>query len=40
MNIDKKELENFLYYLLDKIKTCYKEEAKKAVKEFLERGKE
>lgn len=38
MYIDKKELENFLNYLLDKTENCYKEEVKIAIKRFLERS--
>ncbi len=29
------ELENFLYYLQDKIKDCYKQETKQAIDRFL-----
>ena len=31
-----KELENFLYYLQDKIQECYKQETKQAIDRFLE----
>ena len=34
-----KELENFLYYLQDKIKECYKQETKQAIDRFLEKFK-
>lgn len=30
------DLENFLYYLQDKVQDCYKEETKIAIKRFLE----
>lgn len=30
------ELENFLQYLQDKVKECYKEETKMAIQRFLE----
>ena len=30
-----KELENFLYYLQDKIQECYKQETKQAIDRFL-----
>ena len=35
VRIDKKELESFLYYLNDKVESCYKEETEQAIKEFL-----
>lgn len=35
---DIQELENFLYYLQDKVKECYKEETKQAIERFLEGG--
>lgn len=34
--MDKKELENFLYYMLDKIQDVYKEEVKTAIERFLQ----
>lgn len=33
--MEKQKLENFLYYMLDKIDDCYKKEVEAAVKEFL-----
>lgn len=33
--MDKEKLENFLYYLQDKVEDCYKEETRKAIEEFL-----
>ena len=30
------DLENFLYYLQDKVQECYKEETKIAIEKFLE----
>ncbi len=30
-----KELENFLYYLQDKVQDCYKEETELAIRRFL-----
>lgn len=35
MNIDQKELENFLNYLYDKVQDCYKEEVKTAIERFM-----
>lgn len=35
MYVDKKELENFFDYLLDKIEPCYKEETRIAIERFL-----
>jgi len=35
MTIDKKELEQFLDYLSDKIEDCYKKEVENAIKDFL-----
>lgn len=34
--MDKKELENFLYYMLDKVQDVYKEEVKTAIERFLQ----
>ncbi len=34
--MENKELENFLYYLQDKVQDCYKEETKVAIENFLE----
>ena len=36
---DKKEIENLLNYLQDKIEECYKHETEIAIKEFLEKHK-
>jgi len=36
LNINDKELKNFLDYLQDKIEKCYKEETKIAIERFLE----
>jgi len=33
--MEKQKLENFLYYMLDKIDDCYKKEVEAAAKEFL-----
>lgn len=34
--MDKKELENFLYYMFDKVQDAYKEEVKTAIERFLQ----
>lgn len=39
MNIDKKELEKFFDYLLDKVEDCYKKEVQSAIKDFLKENK-
>lgn len=39
MNVDKKELEKFLDYVLDKVEDCYKKEVQSAIKDFLIRNK-
>ena len=39
MNIDKKELEKFLDYVLDKVEDCYKKEVQTAIKDFLKENK-
>lgn len=39
MNIDKKELEKFLDYVLDKVEDCYKKEVQSAIKDFLKENK-
>lgn len=36
MENDTIDLEQFLYYLQDKVQDCYKEETKTAIKRFLE----
>lgn len=33
--VEKRKLENFLYYMLDKVEDCYKKEVEASVKEFL-----
>ena len=33
--MNKKEIENFLNYLNDKVQDCYKKETTNAIKEFL-----
>lgn len=35
MYIDREKLENFLYYLQDKIEYCYQEETEIAIERFL-----
>lgn len=35
VKVEKKELENFLYYLEDKTENCYKKEVQQAIKDFL-----
>lgn len=39
VKVDKKELENFLYYLEDKAENCYKKEVHQAIKDFLKNAK-
>lgn len=39
MDIDKKELEEFLDYLSDKVEDCYKKEVESAIKDFLKNNK-
>lgn len=34
--MSKEEIENFLYYLQDKVEECYKQETKQAISRFLE----
>ena len=34
--LSKKEIENILYYLQDKVEECYKQETKQAIDRFLE----
>lgn len=34
--MDKKEVENFLIYMQDKVEACYKEETRIAIEKFLE----
>jgi hypothetical protein len=34
--VDKKELEKFLEYVLDKVEDCYRKEVKQAITEFLQ----
>lgn len=33
--MESKELEKFLYYILDKVEDCYKKEVEVAIKDFL-----
>lgn len=35
----KRDLENFLNYMLDKVENCYKKEVELAVKDFLKKVK-
>ena len=36
--MDKKEVEKFLEYMLDKVEDCYKQEVKTAIERFLEKN--
>lgn len=35
VDMTREELENYLYFILDKVEDCYKREVEQAVKRFL-----